>query len=92
MAIRIAAEDTMTAEPPYLLRTPNAGDLGWVVQRHGAFYWSEYGWDQRFEAICARIVADFVDHFDATREKCWIAESPVTPTRIVAGGVSAWIG
>ena len=56
------------------LREPRPGDMGWVVQSHGALYASEYGFNSSFEALVAEIAAKFLASFDASRERCWIAE------------------
>jgi GNAT superfamily N-acetyltransferase len=81
-------EDTLA--PPsdrrpraYLLREPGPGDLGWMVQRNAAVYAAEYGWDQSYEALVARIVADFGQHRDPARERAWIAEVDGEPVGCV---------
>ena len=58
----------------YTLRAPRPGDFGWIIKRNAELYAQDYGWVAPFEGVCAQIVADFVNKFDATRERGWIAE------------------
>jgi GNAT superfamily N-acetyltransferase len=55
-------------------RLDRPGDLGWVVMAHGEFYAAEFGWDTSFEALVAKIVADYATDHDEAREAAWIAE------------------
>jgi DNA-binding MarR family transcriptional regulator/GNAT superfamily N-acetyltransferase len=58
----------------YILRLPRPGDFGWIVKRNAELYAQDYGWVAPFEGVCAQIVADFVNKYDESRERCWIAE------------------
>jgi len=69
--------------PAVGLRQPGPGDLGWVVHRHGLLYATEYGWDETFEALVARIVADYAAGHDRRRERVWIAEADGQPAGCV---------
>lgn len=65
--------------PDIRLRPPGPGDLGWVVQEHGARYAAEYGWDATFEALVARIVADYASAHDPQAERVWMADVDGSP-------------
>jgi DNA-binding MarR family transcriptional regulator/GNAT superfamily N-acetyltransferase len=62
------------SEPSYILRAPRPGDFGWIVKRNAELYAQDYGWLDPFEGVCAQIVADFVNKYDESRERGWIAE------------------
>lgn len=65
----------LAGKPPVaVLRDPQPGDMGWVVQQHGEIYAREYGWNTEFEALVADIVSQYVRNYQAEWEHCWIAE------------------
>jgi DNA-binding MarR family transcriptional regulator/GNAT superfamily N-acetyltransferase len=66
-----------------VLRPPAPGDLGWVLQRHGAVYAAEYGWNPEFEAYVARIIAEYLTDTDPRRTAGWVAELDGVPAGFV---------
>ena len=63
------------AKPAIVLRSPQPGDMGWVVQQHGEIYAREYGWNADFETMVADIMAKCLRHWQTEWERCWIAEA-----------------
>lgn len=62
------------APPRPVLRDLRPGDLGQVIARQAILYADEYGWNSEYEALVARILADFDRSFDPAREAAWIAD------------------
>lgn len=61
-------------KPTAVIRSHRPGDIGWVVSAHGRFYSEALGFNEKFEALVARVAADFISDYDREREHCWIAE------------------
>jgi DNA-binding MarR family transcriptional regulator/GNAT superfamily N-acetyltransferase len=80
--IRSILDSTELSPPPadrVVLRPPGPGELGWIVSAHGRVYTEEFGWDHRFEALVAQVVADYAAEHDDATEACWIADLDGTP-------------
>ena len=64
-----------SAVSSYVLRPPEPGDLGWVVERHGALYAAEYGWNDEFDGERAGCVGCVRDD-DETARLRWLLVDP----------------
>lgn len=74
LADTLAAARQLIAPTAAVIRRHQPGDAGWIIGTHGALYARDEGYDHRFEALVARIMADFLDRADP-REAAWIAEA-----------------
>lgn len=74
LADRLAAARALIEPGEVTIRPLRAGDAGWIIGTHGALYAQDEGYDQSFEALVARIMADYLDRQDPG-EAVWIAES-----------------
>ncbi|CAM1504119.1 Fc.00g017100.m01.CDS01 [Cosmosporella sp. VM-42] len=63
-----------TAPNPLTFRSHRPGDIGWIIHRHGVLYSKDCGLNERFEALVAKIGVEFIETYDATKERSWIAE------------------
>ncbi|CAI7596274.1 unnamed protein product [Penicillium bialowiezense] len=69
----------MASNPPspsseYTLRTHRPGDIGWIIHRHATYYDKEHDWGLKMEGLAAQVGADFLEHYDPSSDRCWIAE------------------
>ena len=68
------ARPARAASPAFTLRSHRPGDMGWITHRQAVLYSREYGWNEEFEALIAGIMSKFIQNFDRSMERCWIAE------------------
>jgi GNAT superfamily N-acetyltransferase len=71
---RSAAVGDRRGAESFVLRPAHSGDFGWIVYRHGVVYAEEHGWTEAFEALCGRVVVEYLEDHDPGREAVWIAE------------------
>jgi DNA-binding MarR family transcriptional regulator/GNAT superfamily N-acetyltransferase len=77
---------------PVTLRPPRAGDCGWLVHRQAQWFAAQYGWDQSFEGLLARVVADYTQRNDSVREMCRVAEQKgVVVGSVCVAGISTTV-
>ncbi|UUP16281.1 bifunctional helix-turn-helix transcriptional regulator/GNAT family N-acetyltransferase [Nitratireductor thuwali] len=72
--IRRMLEPAADRQVSYILRPLRVGDLGWITHRQAILYHQEYGWNEDYEALAARILSEFVENFDPRHEVAWVAE------------------
>ena len=71
---KLGISENACAAKSITLRSPQPGDMGWVIQQHGEIYAREYGWNADFETLVADILAKHLKAWHPEWERCWIAE------------------
>lgn len=62
-----------------LLRHLTREDRNWVLAQHKAIYMEQYGFDESFEVLVAKVLDDFLKNHDPMRERGWIIEQDQQP-------------
>jgi DNA-binding MarR family transcriptional regulator len=75
-AMATIAQALATDQPAgdIILRDPEPGDYGWIVERHGALYGAEYGFNANMEGYVAAVLGAYITNLQPGRDRCWIAE------------------
>jgi GNAT superfamily N-acetyltransferase len=63
-----------TPSAGYTLRTHRPGDIGWIIHRHATYYDKAHDWGLKMEGLAAKVGADFLENYDESTDRCWIAE------------------
>ena len=71
---QLLSRTTKSAPRALVIRDPKPGDIGWAIAAHGDLYARQFGWNAEFEALVARLFADFANGHDAKSERMWVAE------------------
>jgi DNA-binding MarR family transcriptional regulator/GNAT superfamily N-acetyltransferase len=71
---QLLSRKTESAPRAVAIRAPKAGDIGWAIAAHGDLYAKQFGWNADFEALVAKLFADFANAHDAEAERMWVAE------------------
>ncbi|MFN3521204.1 MAG: GNAT family N-acetyltransferase [Phenylobacterium sp.] len=62
------------AAPEIVVRPHREGELSYTVHRQAVLYSREYGWGLPLEALMARVVAEFIEAFDADRARAFVVD------------------
>ena len=77
LAAAMATISTLLGETPQAdtsLRGHRIGDLGWLIHRQAMIYHEEQGWNGEFEALIARIYAEYEEAAETPPKRQRIAE------------------